>query len=175
MNRQQQNHRLRMDSCLSHWGRGLKFTLVRDPVVKAQQLFSWHGKTDCFCYRYPDFSLSEKKDCSICIKVSKGAKTRNGYNQVSHLTQDTNGKVTNSQPDITNESQEVSPFQAGDHKAHINNVKPSSWKRASALLLCTGRSNITMMTMWSSFEIKLGYITICEFITDCIKQYCETK
>ena len=22
MNRQQQNHRLRMDSCLSHWGRG---------------------------------------------------------------------------------------------------------------------------------------------------------
>ena len=23
MNRQQQNHRLRMDSCLSHWGRGL--------------------------------------------------------------------------------------------------------------------------------------------------------
>ena len=35
-------------------------------------------------------------------------------------TQDTNGKVTNSQLDTTNESQEVSPFQAGDHKAHIN-------------------------------------------------------
>ena len=30
-------------------------------------------------------------------KVSKGAKIRNRYNQVSHLTQDTNGKVTNSQ------------------------------------------------------------------------------
>ena len=41
------------------------------------------------------------------IKVSKGAKIRNRYNQVSHLTQDTNGKVTNSQLDTTNESQEL--------------------------------------------------------------------
>ena len=31
------------------------------------------------------------------IKVSKVAKIRNRYNQVPHLTQDTNGKVTNSQ------------------------------------------------------------------------------
>ena len=54
------------------------------------------------------------------LKVSKGAKIRNRYNQVSYLTQDTNGKVTNSQLDTTNESQEVSPFPAGDHKAHIN-------------------------------------------------------
>ena len=29
-------------------------------------------------------------------------------------------KVTNSQLDTTNESQEVSLFPAGDHKAHIN-------------------------------------------------------
>ena len=54
------------------------------------------------------------------IRVSKGAKIRNRYNQVPHLTQDTNGKVTNSQIDTTNESQEVNPFPAGDHKAHIN-------------------------------------------------------
>ena len=53
-------------------------------------------------------------------EVSKGAKIRNRYNQVPHLTQDTNGKVTNSQFDTTDESQEVSPFPAGDHKAHIN-------------------------------------------------------
>ena len=35
----------------------------------------------------------------ICLdyKVSKGAKIRNRYNLVPHLTQDTNGKVTNSQ------------------------------------------------------------------------------
>ena len=54
------------------------------------------------------------------LKVGKGAKIRNRYNQVPHLTQDTNGKVTDSQIDTTNESQEVSPFPAGDHKAHIN-------------------------------------------------------
>ena len=54
------------------------------------------------------------------LKVIKGAKIRNRYNQVPHLTQDTNGKVTNSQLYITNESQEVSPFPAGDHKAQIN-------------------------------------------------------
>ena len=48
------------------------------------------------------------------MKVRKRAKIGNRYNQVPHLTQDTNGKVTNSQLDITNESQEVSPFSAGD-------------------------------------------------------------
>ena len=53
----------------------------------------------------------------LCIfKVSKGAKIRNQCNQVPHLTHDTNGKVTNSQLDTTNESQEVSTFPAGDHK-----------------------------------------------------------
>ena len=51
---------------------------------------------------------------------SKGAKIRNRYNQVPHLTQDTDVKVTNSQLDTTNENQEVSPFSAGDKKAHIN-------------------------------------------------------
>ena len=54
------------------------------------------------------------------IKVSKDAKIRNRYNYEPHLTQDTNRKVTNSQLDTTNESQEVSPFPTGDHKAHIN-------------------------------------------------------
>ena len=54
------------------------------------------------------------------VKVSKGAKISNRYNQVPHLTQNTKGNVTNSQLDTTNESQEVSPFPAGIHKAHIN-------------------------------------------------------
>ena len=54
------------------------------------------------------------------MKVSKGAKIRNRYNQAPHLTQDTNGKVTNSQLNTTNKSQEVSHFPAGDHKAKIN-------------------------------------------------------
>ena len=56
----------------------------------------------------------------MLIKVSKGAKIRNQYNQVTHLVQETNGKVTNLHLDTTNESQEVSPFPASDHKAQIN-------------------------------------------------------
>ena len=32
------------------------------------------------------------------VKVSKGAKIRNRYNQVPHLTQDTNGKVSRIYP-----------------------------------------------------------------------------
>ena len=52
--------------------------------------------------------------------VRKRAKIRNRYNQAPYLTQDTNGKVTTSQLDITNESQEVSPFPAGDHKVSTN-------------------------------------------------------
>ena len=44
-------------------------------------------------------------------KVSKGAKVRNRYNQVPHLTQDTNGKVTNSQLDTTNESKSIIRYQ----------------------------------------------------------------
>ena len=58
-------------------------------------------------------------DGLMWIKVSKGSKIRNRYNQVPHLNQDTNGKVTNSQLDTTNERQRASPFLAGDHKAHI--------------------------------------------------------
>ena len=54
------------------------------------------------------------------IKVRKRAMFRDRYNQALHLTQDTNGKVTTSQLDITNESQKVSLFSAGDHKASIN-------------------------------------------------------
>ena len=53
-------------------------------------------------------------------KIRKRANIRNWHNQAPHLTQDTNGKVITSQLVITNESQEVSPFPAGDHNASIN-------------------------------------------------------
>ena len=56
----------------------------------------------------------------LLFKVKKRTQIRNRYNQAPHLTQDTNWKVTTSQLDITNESQEVSTFPAGDHKASIN-------------------------------------------------------
>ena len=47
------------------------------------------------------------------VKKSKAVKIRNRYNKVPQLTQDTNGKVTNSQLYTTNKSQEVSLFPAG--------------------------------------------------------------
>ena len=53
-------------------------------------------------------------------KVSEGSKIRNRYNQVLHLTHDTNGKVTNSRLETISEIQEVSPIPAGDNKAHTN-------------------------------------------------------
>ena len=45
-------------------------------------------------------------------KVNKDAKIRNRYNLVAHLTQDINGKVTNSQLYTTNESQDGILFPA---------------------------------------------------------------
>ena len=59
---------------------------------------------------------------SFIPQISKGANIKNRYNQVPLLTQDTNRKMTNSQLDTTYESQEVSPFPAGDHKAHVNRL-----------------------------------------------------
>ena len=53
---------------------------------------------------------------STKYKVRKKATIRNRYNQAQHLTQDTDGKVTHSQLDITNESQEVSKWPQGINK-----------------------------------------------------------
>ena len=63
------------------------------------------------------------------IKVRKRAKIRNRYNQAPHLTNDTSGKVSTSKLDITNESQGVSPFPAGDHKASKTDVHESITKQ----------------------------------------------
>ena len=80
-------------------------------------------------------------------KVRKRAKIRNRYNQAPHLTQDTNGIVTTSQLDITNESQEVSPFPAGDHKA-------SPYKSGYLIFFMPG-----------SFGFKLSKIKRCKSTT----------
>ena len=57
---------------------------------------------------------------SYLSEVSKGAKIRIGYNQVPHLTQDTNDKVTNSQLDTTNESQDRRVQRHNKHKTEKN-------------------------------------------------------
>ena len=53
-------------------------------------------------------------------KVSEDANIRNRYNQVPHLNQDTKWESDKLTEGTTNESQEVSPFPAGDHNAHKN-------------------------------------------------------
>ena len=67
-------------------------------------------------------SCAHQVPLALKAKIRKRTKIRNRYNQAPHLTQDTNGTVITSQLDITNERQEVSLFQAGDHKALINNM-----------------------------------------------------
>ena len=70
------------------------------------------------CYRaYHNFHVQLAKRCNACSYSKKRPKIRNRYNQAPHLTQDTNGKMTTLQLDITNESQEVSSFPVDDHKA----------------------------------------------------------
>ena len=60
--------------------------------------------------------------CYFLFYVSKGGRIRNRYNQVPHLTQNTNGKATHSQLDTTNVNQEVSHFPSEDHKVQINDA-----------------------------------------------------
>ena len=54
-------------------------------------------------------------------KLSKKAKIRNRHNQVPHLSQDTTPeRDKNTRKHHIQESQEVIPFPAGDHKAAMN-------------------------------------------------------
>ena len=57
------------------------------------------------------------------LKVRNEAKIRKRYNQVPHLTQDTTWESHKNTIKITNKSQEVCPFPAGDHKAAMNRRK----------------------------------------------------
>ena len=56
-------------------------------------------------------------------KVKKEAKIRKRYNQVPYLTQDTTWESYKNTINITNKSQEVNPFPAGDHKAAMDRRK----------------------------------------------------
>ena len=51
------------------------------------------------------------------------SKIRIRYNQVPHLTQDTEWESNKNTINIINKSQEVSPFPAGDHKAAMNRIR----------------------------------------------------
>ena len=51
------------------------------------------------------------------FKISKTSMIRKEYNQVPHLTQDTTWESNRTTINITNKSQDVSPYSAGDYKA----------------------------------------------------------
>ena len=56
------------------------------------------------------------------LQSKKGSKDQESIQSSVTPDQGTNGKVTNSELDITSESQEVSPFPAGGHKAQITDA-----------------------------------------------------
>ena len=106
------------------------------------------------------------------FKVRKRVKIRNWYNQSPHLTQDSNGKVTTSQLDITNESQEVSPFPAGDHifnwKRHFADTRwldllSFPWKRPPSLKLLSRHFNKQsfIKTAQGPFFIQFNLVARC--------------
>ena len=84
---------------------------IQANVLKIKRLFLWNCMS---------ITIADRIGTDHNTKVRKRKKIRNRYNQTQYLTQDTTEKVTSSQLDITNKSQEVSPFPAGDNRAPIN-------------------------------------------------------
>ena len=69
-------------------------------------------------FYWASFSKSD-----IFLKAFKKAKIKNRYNQVPHLTQDVRRESDKNTIRIAHESQVVSLFPAGEHKAAMNRQK----------------------------------------------------
>ena len=78
-----------------------------------------YGRTPFLLRSYTNFL-----NITLKSKVSKVAKIRNRYNQVPHLTQDTNGKVTNSQKTPQTRAKSKSDLK----KQKDNKLKSISYK-----------------------------------------------
>ena len=82
---------------MSHWSK------IYTVSHKCSQVFPLPKSYKCFhsaektLVTWAKTKENKPVEMTHSFKVSKGAKIRNRYNQVPHLTQDTNGKVTNSQ------------------------------------------------------------------------------
>ena len=92
---------------------------------------------------------------SICIKVSNDAKIRNRYNQVPHLTQDTNGEVTNSQ---------MTP----QTRAKIN----LHWLSAEIYLITICTFSICLKLQRLYAEMYLMTVCTCTLCTICLNLQC---
>ena len=72
---------------LMRWKNWVDYLEYADQARTEKQNYKSHLGGNVYC------TITEGSAC-MDIKVSNGAKIRNRYNQVPHLTQDTNGKVT---------------------------------------------------------------------------------
>ena len=83
---------------LADCGEGVPMGESKVPFVKTREIY-----------------LTFKKEVADKIRLRKTARIRNRYNQVPHLSQDTKWESNKITINITNKSQEVSPFPSGDH------------------------------------------------------------
>ena len=92
--------------------------ILNPPRIKQIQVFKIKLIRITFrCSSMDDVNALMFHVSDICMQCKEGkeAKIWNQYNQVPHLTQDTVWE--NDKKHQIQESQEVSPFPAGDHKA----------------------------------------------------------
>ena len=88
---------------------------------------------------------------TVGTKVRKTARIRNRYNQVPHLSQDTKWESNKITINISNKSQEVSPFPSGDYKAAMNrreSLTLTSWLYFCLVLLCF-HARLFVDALWS--------------------------
>ena len=76
--------------------RHINFILRKIKTIRPRKRTISQKKISKINFLYPEWPLPAVFFIFGFYKVSKVAKIRNRYNQVPHLTQDTNGKVTNS-------------------------------------------------------------------------------
>ena len=84
---------------------------------------------------------------TLIIKVSKVAKIRNRYNQVPHLTQDTNGKVTNSQ-----KTPQTRAKRSRDNCLNCEKITQSDCQEEKRMTKYMSFQSILLMTIFFRYE-----------------------
>ena len=122
-------------------------------ILMDRQLLIFHSSTQKYCTNI----CSENTDFCVSFKVRKRAKIRNRYNQAPHLTNDTNGKETTSQLDITNESQEVenSRWVWSGNTTITNRRQPCGTARKSRSTITRHQEDKLSKATSSLFPIKM--------------------
>ena len=77
-------------------------------VIAQSMIYYLHIMKICICHQ------------DLVIKVRMMAKIKKRYNQEPHMTHDTTWESNKNTINITNKSQEGSPFPAGDQKAAMS-------------------------------------------------------